>query len=168
MYPEVRKPTMEMPMVYTAPEPLPYETKLTFHVADLNEAKTAGYVRLFEAAWNNDLDTIKALTLAPWSPGADEATINPLRIAVMDLAGFSPFSIAVLRGHFELAKKIIEICMTQYHKDDGKTLNQRWMMKGANRHDDSEEESDDEDDEHDRKLNILLIFASQSHSSSWL
>lgn len=59
----------------------------------------------------------------------------------MDGRGFSPFSIAALRGHYDLARKIIEICMAQYHKDDGLSSRQRWTM----RTDDSDEEYDSDD-----------------------
>lgn len=50
---------------YEPAEPAPYETSLDFVVPELNDAKKDGYIRLFEAAWENDLDTVKAMTLAP-------------------------------------------------------------------------------------------------------
>jgi hypothetical protein len=62
----------------------------------------------------------------------------PLKIAVQDGNGFSPFSIAVLRGHNELARKIVEICAAQYHKDDGLRKRFRTIV-------DSEDEDVDED-----------------------
>ncbi len=107
-------------------EPLPYETKLGFKMPDLNDTKKEGYLRLFEAAWTNDLDAIKALTLAPWSSALGDMQNDPLKISVCDFAGFSPFSIAVLRGHYELAKQIIDICRLQYLKEDGTSLKRRW------------------------------------------
>ncbi|CAG8970761.1 hypothetical protein HYALB_00001546 [Hymenoscyphus albidus] len=114
---------------------------------DLNTSKKIGYSRLFEAAWVGDLDMIKSLTPPPWA-SKDESDISPLQIAVRDFNGFSPFSIAVLRGHFDLARNIVSIALAQYHKDDNKDLRQRWTMNT----DDSEDE--DCDDE-----NVLPIFA---------
>lgn len=92
-------------------DPLPYTTHFTFHIPDLNDGKKQGYFKLFEAAWNNDLETIKGLTLCPWQQGDTEYA--PLKIAVHDRNGFMPFSIAVLRGHYDLARKIVEICLAQ-------------------------------------------------------
>lgn len=135
---------------YTPNDPLPYETKLSFQIPDLNDTKKIGYHVLFEAAWNNDIDSIKSLTLAPWEPpnstgkhmGSTEfKTQNPpLKIAVKDGNGFSPFSIAVLRGYRDLARKIVDICITQYHKEDGLTTRQRWNMLPS---DSDDGESDD-------------------------
>ena len=145
-----RQPENNYQNHYKPMEPLPYETRLSFQVPDLNENKRIGYHILFEAAWNNDIDTIKSLSLAPWeSPTSDgtfvgstelKTQIPPLKIAVKDGNGFSPFSIAVLRGHRDLARKIIDICITQYHKDDGLTSRQRWNMLSS---DSDNEESGD-------------------------
>ena len=108
--------------LYTPKDPLPYETRLTFQVPDLNETKREGYRILFEAAWSNDIDTIKSITLGLWeTPIPTEAHIvptqvnkqnSPLNIAVRDGNGFSPFTIAVPRGHRDLAREIIDICLT--------------------------------------------------------
>jgi ankyrin repeat protein len=135
---------------YTPSDPLPYKTNLTFNVPDLNDSKRIGYHVLFEAAWSNDIDTIKCLTLAPWetpnstgsrSESTEIKTLNPpLKIAVNDGNGFSPFSIAALRGHRDLARKIVDICITQYHKDDGLTTRQRWNMLSS----DSDDEGYDD------------------------
>ncbi|KAG0652383.1 Ankyrin-3 [Hyphodiscus hymeniophilus] len=123
-------------------DPWRYATRLIFQVPDLNDTKRVGYHILFEAAWCNDFDTIKSLTLAPWEPPSTDikAQVPPLKIAVRDGNGFSPFSIAVLRGHQDLARKIIDICITQYHKEDGLTSRQRWNILPS---DSDDEESDD-------------------------
>lgn len=141
---------------YTPPEPLPYETAIQFVTPDLNEVKRQGYISLFEAAWNNDLEKIKSLTLAPW-PSPPLPLQTPLKVAIRDLKGFSPFSIAVLRGHYELAKKIVEICITQYHTDDGLNTRQRWNM----RIEDSDAGCSDYDseDEHEHEHEHLPIFS---------
>jgi hypothetical protein len=67
----------------------------------------------------------------------------PLMIAVQDGSGFNPFAIAVLRGHFDLAKKIVEICATQYRTDDGTSPKRRWNMVPH----DSDDEDGDSDGE---------------------
>lgn len=143
MYPDLPKHQPHVYQPYQYPEPGPYKTNLSFRIPDLNDAKKEGYMRLFEAAWNGDLETIKKLTLAPWKLDMSSVEMTPLQIATMDMNGFSPFSIAVLHGHYELARKIIEICATQYHKDDGLSTKQRWNM--ATMESDDEDDSDDED-----------------------
>lgn len=150
MYPDLPKHQPHVYQPYQYPEPGPYKTNLSFRIPDLNDAKKEGYMRLFEAAWNGDLETIKKLTLAPWKLDMSSVEMTPLQIATMDMNGFSPFSIAVLHGHYELARKIIEICATQYHKDDGLSTKQRWNMATM--------ESDDEDDSDDE---------GESAASSW-
>ncbi|XMA08763.1 hypothetical protein WAI453_001554 [Rhynchosporium graminicola] len=127
---------------------VPYKTSLTFAVPELNHAKKDGYFRLFEAAWDNDLHTVKMMTLAPWQWKEGSPIELPLRVAIMDGNGFSPFSIAVLRGHYDLAKKIVDICMVQYHKDDGLTSRQRWTMRTG----DSDDEYDSDGDYHNNRV----------------
>jgi hypothetical protein len=143
MHPDIPKRIEYPPHVHQRSEPARYKTNLTFNVPDLNEMKKDGYFRLFEATWNNDLETVKALTLAPWAWINDISLNVPLKVAVQDGNGFSPFSIAVLRGHRDLAKKIIEICAAQYHKDDGLNSRQRWQMRTG----DSDDGSDDDNGE---------------------
>ena len=129
-----------------APRVLPwYKTTFTFQDPTLNDIKKEGYITMFEAAWNGDLETIKSLTLAPWESTSGGSTNIPLRVAVQDGNGFSPFSIAVLRGHFDLAEKIVEISIAQYH-EDGSSKRRRWTMKPIERDDDDDEDSDYEHD----------------------
>jgi hypothetical protein len=138
IYPDIPQPEESKQQVYPEPKPAFYETKLRFRVPDLNDTKKEGYIKLFEAAWNNDLETIKSLTLGKWSSEDNMPLNSPLKIAVQDGNGFSPFSIAVLRGHRKLARTIVEICATQYHKDDGLSAKQRFRTTS---------DSDDDDDE---------------------
>ncbi|KAF7880857.1 uncharacterized protein EAF02_006748 [Botrytis sinoallii] len=124
--------------------PEPYKTHFTFHVPDLNDGKRQGYFMLFEAAWNNDLEAIKNLTLQPWKH--DNVEYPPLRIAVRDGNEFTPFSIAVLRGHYDLARRIVEICLAQYHNaddEDDKKGRQRWGIMTSDDDDDDDDESGD-------------------------
>ncbi|KAE8349898.1 hypothetical protein BDV28DRAFT_151457 [Aspergillus coremiiformis] len=90
-----------------------FNIQFTFNVWDLTDEKKDGYLDLFEAAWQGDLDTIKALTLAMWGEDNEQ---TPLQIAVRDSNGLSPFSIAALRGHLDVAKAIIKIVQAQCKK----------------------------------------------------
>lgn len=145
MYPESAKLSRRLSHTCEPPAAVPYDTSLTFTVPELNDIKRAGYIRLFNAAWENDLEAIKSLTLGPWQSD-DPSAQAPLQVAVTDGNGFSPFSIAVLRGHRELARKIIEICMTQYHKDDGVCSRHRWTTRKT-RSDDDDMSVDYDDEE---------------------
>lgn len=69
----------------------------------------------FEAAWNGDIKTIKALTLAMWGSSQDQL---PLEIAVEDDIDNSCLSIAILRGHLSTAEAIIPILRAQYKKKE--------------------------------------------------
>lgn len=128
---------------YTPVDPPPYNTNISFRTPDLNEIKRHGYISLFEAAWTNDLEKIKSLTLAQWE-SSPSVMQTPLKVAIEDQNGFSPFSIAVLHGNYELARKIVEICATQYHKDDGISSRKRWTMRTGS--DDGYSEDDSEYD----------------------
>lgn len=52
-----------------------------------------------------------------WGPNNEE---HPLQIAVTDRNGFSPFSLAALRGHFSVAKATLEIVRAQYKPKEPK------------------------------------------------
>ncbi|KAJ2988752.1 hypothetical protein NUW58_g3814 [Xylaria curta] len=80
-------------------------------VKDLTSDRNDAYLQLFEAAWTGDLERIKSLTLAPWGLDQQEP---PLKIAVSDMAGNNPFSLALLKGHFDTAKAILEIVQAQW------------------------------------------------------
>ncbi|KAL1954703.1 hypothetical protein VTO42DRAFT_807 [Malbranchea cinnamomea] len=95
----------------------PFKIAFSFDVPDLTGAKKDGYLTLFEAAWSGDLETIKALTLAMWGPNNQE---SPLHVAAGDTNGFTPFSLAVLRGHLHVAKAVIEIACAQYKPEEAK------------------------------------------------
>lgn len=68
------------------------------------------YTELFEAVWSNDLKTVENLTL----PTPDKKAPLPLLIAVKNLKGFTPFTLACYRGHAALAKMVLEIANFQY------------------------------------------------------
>lgn len=150
LYPDIPKREESMNPVYPDPKPTYYETVLRFRIPDLNDTRKEGYIKLFEAVWDNDLEAIKVLTLGKWS--SQDGMLNaPLKIAVQDGNGFSPFSIAVMQGHHELARKIVEICAAQYHKDDG--LRKRFRTI-ANEENDDEENDDEENDGEDEDSDV--------------
>lgn len=77
------------------------------------------------------------LTLAPWGPSADN---EPLKIAVQDKDDQSPFSIAVLRGHHDVARGIVQIAFAQYEPDSQEQA--RYRLGGS-----PSENSDNDSDE---------------------
>jgi hypothetical protein len=151
LYPDIPKKDEFNQHFYPQPTPTFYVTTQRFRIPDLNDIKKEGYNKLFEAAFNNDLETIKALTLGKWASKEDMPFNSPLKIAVQDGNGFSPFSIAVLRGHRKLARKIVEICATQYHKDDGLSSRQRFRTAA-----DSDDEDLDSDNEDGKRIRVTL------------
>lgn len=108
----------------------PYSTVFDFSLPDLDDTKKARYIKLFEAAWSNDVEMVKNMTLGS----------SPLQIAVKDKNGFYPFSLAVLRGHYGLARTIGQICRAQYHSPSEKNHRRIWTMLPT---DSDEEEPED-------------------------
>ncbi|TPX15381.1 uncharacterized protein E0L32_004361 [Thyridium curvatum] len=102
-----------------------YNFKVTFSGAiDVTEARRLAYIELFEAAWRGDLGKIKELTLGAW--GVDDSE-PPLKIAVKDNKNNNPFSLAFLRGHYDVARAILEIAKAQYVPEDEKK--ERFRLK---------------------------------------
>lgn len=96
-----------------------------------------------EAAWAGDIERIKALTLQAWGPMQQQP---PLKMAVTHQWRDSPFSLAFLRGHYEVARAILEIVKAQWSPPDKESL--RYRMETQDEDDDeydSEAESDDSD-----------------------
>ncbi|KAI1076745.1 ankyrin repeat protein [Whalleya microplaca] len=124
----------------------PYSLDFKFSNAiDVTEARKGAYIKLFEAAWTGDLATIKSLTLAPWDVDKQEP---PLKMAVSDSKGNNPFSLAFLKGHYEVAKAILEIVQAQWvPKEEDKA--QFTMNK-----DDDEESYDSSDAKSEVELEI--------------
>jgi hypothetical protein len=102
-----------------------------------------------EAAWVGDLDRIKALTLEAWGPQQDQP---PLKMAISDLKSNSPFSVAFVRGHHEVAKAILDIVKAQWSPTEQDKV--RYKLQTQN---DSEDEdySEDEDDDDDSEPKIV-------------
>jgi len=98
---------------YEPVPPQPWSPVLSFKLPDLNDERRAAYMKLFQACWDAELSTIKEFTLAVWGNNQ-----TPLKIAVQDMSGFSPFSIAVLRKHFDVARAVLEIAHAQFAPEE--------------------------------------------------
>ncbi|PVI06470.1 ankyrin [Periconia macrospinosa] len=111
-----------------------FAVDLNFSVHDLGEETKKAYPKLFQAVWDNDVETVKSLTLSSWGNGN-----KPLIVTVKDSIGCSTFFIAVMRGHYDLARVLVEISYAQYEpKEKDKPKNYRI----ADQEDDDDDGSD--------------------------
>jgi ankyrin repeat protein len=122
---------------YEPSPPQPWTPLLSFRLSDLTDERRGAYIKLFQACWEGDLSIVKELTLAVWGDNQ-----SPLQIAVQDTQNFSPFSIAVLRKHFDVAKAVLEIAHAQYAPEE-----QIGQIKRSVQH--ADEDDDDFDPEDD-------------------
>ncbi|CAK7231865.1 hypothetical protein SCUCBS95973_008067 [Sporothrix curviconia] len=106
-------------------------------ITDITDARRLGYVELFEAAWNGDLDKIRQLTLAAWGENKSEP---PLAIAVNDAQGNTVFSLAFLRGHWKVAAATLEIAQAQYAPEDKPKV--RYEIRDSDSDSDSDTDMD--------------------------
>ncbi|KAI1456874.1 ankyrin [Annulohypoxylon moriforme] len=121
---------------------LSYTLKFQFpNATDVTDARKEAYIKLFEASWVGDLEVIKSLTLASWGTDGQEP---PLKIAVSDVKGNSPFSLAFLHGYYEVSKAILEIAQAQWVPQSDKTT--RFTM---NKQEDDDEDCSGEESESD-------------------
>ncbi|KAK4177440.1 hypothetical protein QBC36DRAFT_131497 [Triangularia setosa] len=111
------------------------------NVTDVTDLRHPAYISLFECAWSGDLEGIKKLCLTSWDA---EQTQAPLKIAVYDMKGNSPFSLAYFRGHHDVAKAILEIAHAQYTPVEKPEAEYRMHINGAYEDDCSMDYSDDE------------------------
>ncbi|GKT40101.1 uncharacterized protein ColSpa_00282 [Colletotrichum spaethianum] len=109
-------------------------------VTDITDVRNSAYLELFEAAWSGDAEKIKSLTLQAWGKDPKEP---PLKIAVSDSKDNTPFSLAYLRGHHDVASAILEIVMAQYSPEDQEAT--RYKLDNGH----SDDEEDDETYESD-------------------
>ena len=147
LYPDVKLYTNEPyhGRNYEPEPPKPWKPLLTFQVSDLTDERRDAYIKLFQACWDADLSTIKELTLAIW----DEDQ-SPLKIAVTDSLNFSPFSIAVLRKHFDVAKAVLEVAHAQYAPEE--KLGAKHTLQAVD-----EDQSDAEGSEDDFEIYAEII-----------
>lgn len=115
----------------------PYHYNFVFTgVQDMTEAKQAAYVELFDAVWNGDVTKVKKFTLTSWDDAKQQP---PLKIAVEGHNGHNPFTLALHRGHYDLAKVVLEIAQAQYSPPE-KTKTRYTINKS----DEDDEEYDDD------------------------
>ncbi|PTB62951.1 ankyrin [Trichoderma citrinoviride] len=128
------------------------EPKILFHGDEfMTEARREGYLRLMEAAWTGDVETIKSLTLRAWGPNNEQP---PCKMAIYDNSQNSPFSVAFLRGHHNAAKAILEIIRAQWSAPEKEKV--RYKMQSRDDGDESEDNDDDGDEsESDNELRIV-------------
>lgn len=107
-------------------------TKFDFTGKDATPSKVPRYIELFEAAFAGDAEKVKALCLPT------ETNTKPLQASVKDLQGFSIFSIALSRGHFDLARMVLDITAAQYHEEGEPRL-----QYSLQPYDDDDSDSDD-------------------------
>jgi ankyrin repeat protein len=123
---------------YQPDPPKAWAPLLSFRVSDMTDERRDAYIKLFQACWDADLSTIKELTLAVWGDNQ-----SPLEIAVQDYQNFSPFSIAVLRKHFDVARAILEIAHAQFAVEETNGHVKHSMQPIDEDNDDSEVDDDD-------------------------
>ena len=120
----------------------PYSTTFAFTdphrgYTETDDSRKEAHLKLFEAAWKGDIELVKSLCMN---------NEHPLRVAVQDMAGFSPWSIAVVRGHKALADAILNIATIQYSpkKDE---VRYRYRLAGKDDSDEDDGISDADNDE---------------------
>ncbi|KAK0673305.1 hypothetical protein QBC41DRAFT_136273 [Cercophora samala] len=125
-------------------QPIVDPTRHLFHlsgVSDVTDKRLPAYISLFESAWSGDLDKIKKLCLTSWDAEQTEA---PLKIALYDNRGNSPFSVAYFRGHHDVAKAILEIAHAQYTPREKPEAEYRMHANDSYEDDCSMDDSDNE------------------------
>lgn len=131
-------------------EPSKYNFFLSFkRDSDLTEARTAGYVELMEAAWTGDIEKIKTLSLQAWGPEQDQP---PLKMAVEDNMGNTPFSVAFIRGHHDTAQAILEIVKAQWSPVDKEKVRFKMEQRDEDEYDDSEDEGSDGSEDNEPRI----------------
>ncbi|EGP89184.1 uncharacterized protein MYCGRDRAFT_92101 [Zymoseptoria tritici IPO323] len=119
-----------------------FKVNFSLKLPDLTDERQERYIDLFEAAWNGEISAVKQLTLMTWN-NKDGETQPPLQVAVKDSRDHSPFSIAIARGHLELAAAIMAIAQAQYMPPD-ESAKQRFVLDGgAGENDESNDSGSD-------------------------
>jgi ankyrin repeat protein len=92
------------------------------------------------------LEEIKTLTLTTWDSSGEEP---PLKIAASDQDHNNPFSLAFYRGHYNVAKSILEIAQLQYSPEEKPKTRYRMDNDDGDSEYDSEADSDGADSQPD-------------------
>ncbi|KFA50832.1 hypothetical protein S40293_05813 [Stachybotrys chartarum IBT 40293] len=134
------------------PSPRDYEFAFSFvGDGDMSETRRDGYIDLMNAAWLGQIEQIKSLTLQGWGSNQDQ---SPLKVTISDSDGNSPFSLAFLRGHHQVAQCILDIVAAQWSPRDEKL---RYKMQSEERDDDedtynSEQDCRSDEDDHEPRI----------------
>jgi hypothetical protein len=126
-------------------------SNLEYKGVTATESKNKEYTELFEAVWTNDIARVAELTTVPRGENKDEP---PLTITVTGYGGHNPFTLAVLRGHWNLAMRILSIAQAQYVPKDVK------MSYTMDPNDaDSEDGSEDSDAESNAGGDRITVYS---------
>ncbi|KAL8773347.1 MAG: hypothetical protein Q9209_001741 [Squamulea sp. 1 TL-2023] len=127
-----------------------FDPKVTFRITASDEV-----LQGFEAAWEGKNEKIKALTMACWGP---DKTMKPLHVSNADTKGFTPFSIAAYRRHFDTAKIILGIANAQYKEPEDNDLSRRRYTIA------SDDEDSDSDDSSSDNLDITYDVVDETYT----
>lgn len=155
LYPDMKAPEGNSSNRASSPEERLnlYDYNISFSgVTDVTETRRAAYLEMFEAAWAGNVDKIKSLTLQAWGKDQDEP---PLKISVNDDGQNTPFSLAFLRGHHDVASAILEIVMAQYAPEEEEAT--RYKLDNGNPDDEDEESYESDADSKDEPKIISEI-----------
>lgn len=100
------------------------------------------------------MNTIERLTLARWGP---EQQHRPLKIEIRDMYDFSPFAIAILRGHYDVAKAILAIAETQYKPKEEKKTKKKYTLRTTSSDGYGSDGDDDNDDDSEISLESEVV-----------
>ncbi|KAF9765246.1 hypothetical protein IL306_002530, partial [Fusarium sp. DS 682] len=129
----------------------PFEFHFSFNNdRDMTEKRRDGYIELMEAAWAGDIEKVKGLSLQAWSAERDQP---PLKIAVSDHMGNTPFSVAFLRRHHDLARALLEIVKAQWSPPKKDKV--RFKMETGNGDENYESDSDSSDNSNESEPRIV-------------
>jgi ankyrin repeat protein len=118
-----------------------------------------GYLRLFDAIWSGDVETVRKLTSGPTEEG--NSLIPALRMAIEDGEDVTPLMLSVLRGNEEMSKLILEIIQQQYEA----VLQKPERPHDVDLSDDDGMPSDDEaDNDEDAGAELDLV---KNHTCAW-
>ena len=105
--------------------PVQYNFEFKFNAQNVTETRNQAYMKLFEACWSGELETIKTLTLKPWGKGDHQEP--PLEIGTTDGMGNSPFSLAFSRGYYAIARAVLDIVAAQFSPKEKKEIRYTMM-----------------------------------------
>ncbi|EEH09828.1 ankyrin repeat protein [Histoplasma capsulatum G186AR] len=122
-----------------------FEVACTFTDQDVGDVDTKEYIPLFQAAWDGNIGKVKQLTTEPATVKKPRSSLQltaRLREREVDI-----FTIAVVRGHFELARGILQdVDAQQWKRDTKKSTRKVYEVVVDNDNDYNSYDSDSEPD----------------------